>query len=94
MKISSFKRYKFNLLANIQYEKRKFQWRVCMLGVFYGEGEEEEGAASGSMSLGHGILCGPLFGVLVVGGCVGFVHARNLWHKRIVRIWIAEQRTY
>lgn len=44
--------------------------------------------------LGHGVLCRPLLSVLVVGGCVGFVHAGNFWHERIVRVRVAEQRTY
>jgi len=41
----------------------------------------------------HRVLLSPLLGQLVVLVPVGLEDAGNLWHKRIIRVWITEQRT-
>ena len=41
----------------------------------------------------HGVLPGPLPGHVIVLGRVSFVDAGNLRNKRVVWVWITQQRT-
>jgi len=40
----------------------------------------------------HGVLLGPLLGHLDVLAVVALEDARDLWHQRVVGVWVAQER--